>query len=74
MKRTPVESECLASVGYEDETLEVEFTNGSVYRYFGVPVRVHEELMAADSHGTFFNRRIRDAYPYAPIPSSARRR
>ena len=67
MQRVPVESTCLATVGYEDGTLEVEFTNGSVYRYFDVPERVHEELMAADSHGTFFNQRIRDTYRYARL-------
>jgi len=39
MKRVPVSSTELRSVGYaEDEAvLEVEFTNREVYRYFVVP-------------------------------------
>ncbi|HVE69242.1 MAG TPA: KTSC domain-containing protein [Solirubrobacteraceae bacterium] len=62
--RVPVESKTACSIGYEDATLEIEFTNGSVYRCFDVPERVHEELMVAGSHGKFFNQRIRGTYPY----------
>jgi ATP-dependent DNA helicase RecG len=53
MKRIPVESSSLASVGYDREisTLEVEFRNGGCYQYFPVPQRVFEQLMAAPSKG-----------------------
>jgi hypothetical protein len=62
MDRVPVVSSCIASVGYEapTQTLELEFTNGRVYRYFGIPARVHAELIGAESKGTYFNRCIRD--------------
>lgn len=65
MRRRPVTSSAVASVGYDPQTaeLEIEFTNGDVYRYFAVPPSVHRDLMAADSHGRFFQRRIRDRYP-----------
>lgn len=65
MRRTPVTSSALASVGYEPRTaeLEIEFTSGDVYRYFAVPPSVHHDLMAADSHGRFFQGHIRDRYP-----------
>jgi KTSC domain len=62
MRRVPVGSTSLDSVGYEDEVLEVRFNNGGVYRYFGVPARVHRELLRAESKGRFFNRVIRDGY------------
>lgn len=66
MKRQQVESSNLASVGYraEEATLEVEFRNGRVYRYFGVPERVVWELLRAESKGKTFNRRIRNAYAF----------
>ena len=50
-------------MGYdEDETiLEVEFTNGAVYRYFDVPAEVYLGLMAAESHGRYFHQHVRDA-------------
>ena len=64
MKRTPVNSSNLVSVGYDPRslTLEVEFRRGSVYQYFDVPEFEHQELMQAESHGIYFNANIRDDY------------
>lgn len=67
MERTPVESEALKSVGYRDGTLEIEFTTGSVYRYFDVPSHIHDALMAAESHGSFFSGHIRGHFRYARV-------
>ena len=69
MDRTPVQSSNLASVGYDEfqELLEVEFLNGRIYRYFGVPEEVYEKLMNADSHGSYFHKAIRDEFPYDRI-------
>lgn len=59
----PVTSSSLASVGFDPATneLEIEFRSGDVYRY-SVPRRVHLELMASDSMGSYFARRIRPAH------------
>ena len=64
LRRLPVESTSLESVGFDPATnqLEIEFRDGGVYRY-AVPRRIHQELMAADSLGAFFARRIRHHYP-----------
>jgi len=43
--------------------LDIEFTSGARYRYFAVPAQVFHDFLAADSKGTFFNRRIRHCYP-----------
>jgi hypothetical protein len=67
MRRLPLESRALRSAGYEAGTLEVEFTSGSVYRYRGVPERVWRELLAAESHGSYFTAHIRDRFPYARV-------
>lgn len=69
MRRQPVSSSNLYSVGYDSETstLEIEFRDGSVYQYFNVPARVYEALMSAGSHGQYFHRNIRDVYQYARI-------
>ena len=66
MKRTPVSSSNLASVGYDSasRTLEIEFNNGYVYRYNDVSESVHRDLMSASSHGRYFNANIKGAYPY----------
>jgi len=63
VRRIPVESEALASVGYHParRVLEVEFTSGEVYRYFDLPAREFEALVAADSLGHHFCEHIRNA-------------
>lgn len=64
MERIPVRSSNISSIGYEasTSTLEVEFQSGSIYQYFRVPARVHESLMDARSHGSYFNDYVRDNY------------
>lgn len=62
MERTPVTSSNIRAIGYEPETLEVEFNNGSVYQYLGVPVNEHESIMNADSKGKYFNANIKNSY------------
>jgi hypothetical protein len=69
MKRLPVESSTLISVGYDkaSATLELEFRDG-VYQYFGVPADVYNGLMNADSKGSYFNRVLRNAgYPCSKV-------
>jgi hypothetical protein len=47
-----------------EKVLEVEFTTGAVYEYFGVPFRVYEDFISASSRGRFFAYHFRDKYPY----------
>jgi hypothetical protein len=69
MQREPVESEALVSVGYDADmrVLELEFTGGAVYRYFGIPASVHADLMTADSLGEHFAHHIRDEFDYEQL-------
>lgn len=70
MERTPVQSSNVSSIGYDldSSTLEVEFLNGSVYQYFGVPESVFGGLMNAPSKGTFLDQFVKKAgYSYARI-------
>ena len=69
MFRSPVESTAVASLGYDasSSTLEVEFTSGSVYRYFDVPEAEYRRLLAAESIGEYLNRQIRPKYRYTQV-------
>jgi hypothetical protein len=70
MNRTAVSSSNLASVGYDaaQRILEIEFLSGSVYQYFNVPQSVYEGLMAAESHGRYFDANVKKAdYSYKQI-------
>tara|TARA_B100000965_G_scaffold215949_2_gene180601 strand:+ start:8188 stop:8400 length:213 start_codon:yes stop_codon:yes gene_type:complete len=64
MERTRVSSSNIRSIGYDaqNEVLEVEFVNGGIYQYFGVPKNIYERLMAASSKGRFLSTHIRDRY------------
>ncbi len=69
MFRSPVESTAVASLGYDagSWTLEVEFTSGSVYRYFDVPEAEYRKLLAAESIGEYLNRHIKPKYRYTRV-------
>jgi hypothetical protein len=69
MFREPVSSRSIAAIGYDDdaEAMEIEFVTGAVYRYSGVPQDVFEDLREAPSKGAFFNRLIKDAYPFEQV-------
>ena len=60
-----VESSLLSSVEYSsDQTLELKFRSGVSYRYFTVPATVVEGFIAAESKGAYFNRHVRNCFPY----------
>ena len=69
MNRITVESRTVASASYDDpsSTMELEFVEGRVYRYFVVPRSVFDDLLTADSIGRFFHEHIRDVYPFERI-------
>ena len=62
----------MKSVGYEARSriLEIEFDSGAVYQYIGVPARIYEQLLAAESKGGYFNSEIRDTYSYVRVSRS----
>lgn len=64
MNRIPVGSSSVAEIGYDstDQVLEVLFLNGGVYQYHGVPLSTYAELIAAESVGAYFNRRIKNVF------------
>ncbi|HVK65153.1 MAG TPA: KTSC domain-containing protein, partial [Polyangium sp.] len=61
----PVTSTSLRSVGYNPEAheLDLEFKDGRLYRYSGVPAEVHDELLHAPSLGRYFLANVRGQYP-----------
>lgn len=70
MERISVSSSHLLSVGYDPktQTLEIQFTDYSVYQYFGVPQSIYNGLMGASSHGSYFDARIKKGgYSYRRI-------
>ncbi len=63
MERIPVSSSNIASIGYDlsNSTLEVEFLNGGLYKYYGVSESTYNDFMNASSKGTFLDQQIKKA-------------
>jgi len=67
MKREPVESSALRSVGYdeENEILEVEILDtGHIYQYKNIAVQEYLNLIQAPSIGWYYNKVIKERYEY----------
>ncbi len=56
-------------IGYEEKnsTLQVEFIAGGIYQYDNVPRGIYHDFLSADSHGRFFENRIKGQFPYRKI-------
>lgn len=69
MDRIPVESKHLVSVGYEptSRVLHVEFHNGAIYEYSGVPEHYYRALSDAKSSGSAFHKYIKPHFHGAQI-------
>jgi hypothetical protein len=63
VKRKPVVSSMIRSVGYDEgaSLLEIEFQSGKVYRYHGVTETVYRGFISADSKGRYFEMHIKNA-------------
>jgi len=55
MQRRPVRSTSLKSVGYDADTLtlEIEWRNGSLVRYTGVPAPMYQALLTVSGKALF---------------------
>jgi hypothetical protein len=71
METVAVSSSAVDSLGYDEDvqTLEIRFQSGFVYQYLNVPQAEYDALLQAPSIGSYFNRNIRNSYPYARIGS-----
>lgn len=62
----PVVSSNIAAVGYCEtkKTLYIQFKGrDTVYEHPGVPRETYEQMMSADSIGSFYARNIKKSYP-----------
>ncbi len=70
MKREPVESSAIKSIGYNEDKqiLEVQILEtGRIYKYFDVPLEEYIDLLDAKSLGEYYNRVIKEKYEYREL-------
>jgi hypothetical protein len=75
MKRNPVDSSFLLSVGYENNVLELEFKPEhpyakNVHQYLGVPMDLYKMLLISPSKGRFYHQFIAGKYTSSKVESS----
>lgn len=73
MKRIPVDSSDVVSIGYDasERLLEIEFHEGRVYRYADVPQDIYDHFVKADSYGGYFNSYINGYFRYRRVEGQA---
>lgn len=69
MERRAVQSSNIKGVGYDEakKVLEIEFKNGKVYQFEGVPSDMKDKFVKADSRGGFFSTHIRNKFPATEV-------
>jgi KTSC domain len=72
MKRIPCSSPGIPEVGYHQDsddlgTLELMFSNGSVYQFFNVPTNIYDEFMHSPSKEDYYVAKIGKRFPHAHV-------
>ncbi len=75
-KRCKVESSMFLAMAYdaEQEILELELRDGSIYRYYQVPRVLVRQMYTADSKGKFYHCWIKDLFEGEVVQDLAGRR
>jgi len=73
--RNEVESTAIAAVGYSRRlhALEIEFRDGSIYRYAEIPISRYQGLMNAESKAHYYNDHLRGKYGCVRVKARGRR-
>lgn len=53
------------------QTFEIEFSNGSIYKYQNVPADLYQGLVTAPSQGQYFNEYIKEKYAFDQVRLSS---
>lgn len=70
LKRVPIDSSLATAVGYDakESVLYVEFANtGKIYAYYEVEQKIFDELLKANSKGSYIRNNLIDCYSYGSI-------
>jgi DnaJ-class molecular chaperone len=59
-----ITSSRIADFQYKSQTLQVSFTDGSSYEYFGIPSNIYNKLVNSDAPDRFARRHIYHSFVY----------
>lgn len=68
-QKTYTDSTNVKQIRYSEENkiMQVTFTSGSTYQYYGVPAETWDAAVLADSIGGFINTNIKGKFKYAKV-------
>lgn len=66
----PVTSSNVELIGYDAGRLYVQFKHGGCYRYDYVPSSVYDDMLAAESTGSFINQVIKPQFTATKLGAS----
>lgn len=66
MQRYPVNSSRIANVGWDADTLEVQFHNGAIYQYHNVSEQEYHAFMNSPSLGSALSK-LDKVHPYNKV-------
>ena len=67
MELKEVNSSNIRKIGYEDDTLYVEYKSGATYAYKKFPKNLYESFLEAESKGRFMNSEVKGKYEYERV-------
>lgn len=56
------------------QTLTIQFVNGAIYQYAGVPMTEFHNMVQSGGAGTYFWTKIRDKYPTTKIADGPKKK
>jgi DnaJ-class molecular chaperone len=62
-----ITSSRIADFQYKSQTLQVSFTDGSSYEYFGIPSNIYNKLVNSDAPDRFARRHIYHSFVYRKV-------
>jgi DnaJ-class molecular chaperone len=62
-----ITSSKIADFQYKSQTLQVSFTDGSSYEYFGIPQNTYQKLVNSDAPDRFARRHIYHSFVYRKV-------
>lgn len=63
-----IKSSQIHSIGHDgNTTLAVQFHNGGLYHYHGVPRSVHDELLTSKSAGSYLHQNVKGQYKHTKV-------
>lgn len=67
MQKYKLKAVNIKSIGYESNTLFIEFINGATFSYYGVPYSEFTNFLNASSPDSYFKNNIKNSYSHIRI-------